>query len=177
MRRDCNPAASSARNRCRGTALALIAFVESRVAARNARWACVGALAVAASVARAQENPALVLPLTSAVALCAAEEQPARETTVVPRSLPTLAPTAPIDAPRRPLSLLPPQLRIPDGYVQDLLPGAPPSAKPIENAQFVSFDLLSQRRRGWMASLIYDQEDGRFRRPSPLVRVTLEIRF
>jgi hypothetical protein len=142
--------------------------------------ALVPALAAATCVARAGGDASLFLPLATAVAVGAPEESPERE-----RTPPTFPPSsrlvglAPAPAADDLSPLLPSQLRIPDGYAVDVRPGlATVVGAPIESQQFLSLDLLRQRRQGWMASVIYDEEDGRpFRGSSGLVRVAAELRF
>ena len=117
-------------------------------AARNGLAAMMVALLVQAAPARADGAPNLILPLVTAIAFASAASD-------VPRQVATLDPG------QRPLlSLIPRQVHIPDGYQYDFedYVGLKRPSDLVDRDRIVSFDILRQPRRGWMAHVAYDEE-------------------
>jgi hypothetical protein len=143
-------------------------FARRHAAARNAIAAAV-ALAMPLATACAESGSDLLLPLMTAIALASIDQgyggTPQSPLTAVP-------------APRRQATLLPSQLRIPDGYAVDIDVPRPRYVVPVDSDRIVAVDLFRRRRRGWMASLAYDEEA---RRPLPgssqVLSLTAELRF
>jgi len=119
-------------------------------AARNSLAAII-ALAIPLASASAENGPELLLPLVTAIALASATQGG------VTSSSATMTLSA-APAPHGSLSVLPSQLRIPDGYAEDVDIPLPRYAEPLDSDRIVSFDLFRRAKRGWMASLAYDQE-------------------
>jgi len=139
-----------------------------RAAARNSIAATLVALALAAPPALAEDGHNLILPLVTAIALAsAASTAPQRVATLEPGHRPLL-------------SLLPSQVRFPDGYeidVDDYIGRRSPVAL-VDADRIGSFELLGRRRAGWMASFAYDIEKrGRLARTGDVLRFIMEYRF
>jgi len=144
------------------------AIVRWRVAAQNGLAATMVALLLQAAPARADGAPNLILPLVTAIAFASTASN-------VPRQVATLDPG------RRPLlSLLPKQVQIVDGYQYDFedYVGLKRPSDMVDSDRIVSYDILRQPRRGWMASVAYDEE---YRGPvtgrSDILRIELKRRF
>ena len=123
-------------------------FARRRTASRNALAAMTVALVTRAAPALADGAPNLVLPLVSAVAFASAASE-------APRQVATLGPG------NRPLlSLIPKQVHIPDGYEYDFedYVGIKRPSDLVDRDRIVSFDILRQPHRGWMAHVAYDEE-------------------
>ena len=124
------------------------AIVRWRVAARNGLAATMVALLLQAAPAHADGAPNLILPLVTAIAFASAASN-------VPRQVATLDPG------RRPLlSLLPKQVQIVDGYQYDFedYVGLKRPSDMVDSDRIVSYNILRQPRRGWMAHVAYDEE-------------------
>ena len=133
-------------------------------AARNGFAATMVALLLQAARARADGAPNLILPLVTAIAFASAASN-------VPRQVATLDPG------QRPLlSLIPKQVHIPDGYEYDFedYVGLKRPSDLIDRDRIVSFDILRQPHRGWMAHVAYDEE---YRGPVSSRRDVLRIEF
>ena len=144
------------------------AIVRWRVAAQNGLAATMVALLLQAAPARADGAPNLILPLVTAIAFASAASNVSRQ-------------VATLDPGRRPLlSLLPKQVQIVDGYQYDFedYVGLKRPSDMVDSDRIVSYDILRQPRRGWMASVAYDEE---YRGPvtgrSDILRIELKRRF
>src|SRR5262249_31904598 len=146
-----------------------------RAAARN------GALAVALTLlgpapATFAGEPKLTLPLSTAVALCDAEEGGATGDRVPRARRPALFIGGPVS--RGQLGFLPSELHIPDAYALDDDRDAPRFAAPIDSDRMVSFDLIGRPKRGWKAFVAYDSEDrGPFPGGGNVLSVVAELHF
>ena len=146
-------------------------FVDStrwRAAVRNGLAAIMAALLLQAAPAFADGAPNLILPLVTAIAFASAASD-------VHRQVGTLDPG------RRPLlSLIPKQVHIVDGYQYDFedYVGLRRPKDMVDSDRIVSYDILRQPRRGWMAHVAYDEE---YRGPvtghSDVLRIELKRRF
>src|SRR5689334_22351034 len=125
-----------------------------RAATRNAVFvAVVGSLFLAA-VGRAESQVELILPLVRAMAFGVAAARASTPQQVAPGPF-----SARIQG--RPLTFLPKALQIPDGYDIEYDFGTPRYMTPVGRDRIVSYDLLPRARRGWMASIAYDEESHR----------------
>jgi len=150
---------------------AALPFVDStrwRAAVRSGLAAIMAALLLQAAPAFADGAPNLILPLVTAIAFASAASD-------VPRQVATLDPG------RRPLlSLIPQQVHIVDGYQYDFedYVGLRRPHDMVDSDRIVSYDILRQPRRGWMAFIAYDEE---YRGPvtghSDVLRIELKHRF
>ena len=142
-------------------------FVDStrwRAAVRNGLAAIMAALLLQAAPAFADGAPNLILPLVTAIAFASAASD-------VPRQVATLDPG------RRPLlSLIPQQVRYQYDF-EDYV-GLRRPHDMVDSDRIVSYDILRQPRRGWMAFIAYDEE---YRGPvtghSDVLRIELKHRF
>jgi hypothetical protein len=77
------------------------------------------------------------------------------------------------------LSLLPEQLRFPDGYevdLEDFLPDR--RVSPVDDDNVASFDILRRAPRGWKLWVAYDQESrGPLGGSGDLLSLVAEYRF
>ena len=136
-------------------------------ATRNALAAVVALLALLPLPSLAESGPDLILPLVTAIAVASAASK-----------TPTMVG---IDRSGRSiLSLLPPELRIQDGYdidVNDYIGRRSPNAV-IDNNRLVAWDLLNRRHNGWMCSFAYDTErKGPLSDTGQVLRLVLDYRF
>jgi hypothetical protein len=130
----------------------------------------VGAVALVAAPARAGDRPDLRLPLVTTIALVTAASHAAAPTQV-----------AVVGPGGRPvLSLLPHQLLVEDGYEydpEDYLPRRL-SATVYDSDRIVGYELFRRPRRGWMASVSYDEVSrGPLTGRSDVLSLTFEYRF
>jgi hypothetical protein len=117
-------------------------------AARGGMAAGMFLLGLRAGVARAESGPNLILPLVTAIAVASAAAD-----------APAYIAGARAGGGRPLLSLIPRRFEIQDGYeydVDDYIGRR--SFAPVNGDRIVSFDLLRRPKRGWMASLAYDEE-------------------
>ena len=146
--------------------------VQRLAAARNGLAALLVAQAFSTPVVYAEGEAQLLLPLVTAVAVgvSAVEATSAEPAHGVRLNDPPPA--------RSRSSLLPTRIRIPDAYALDFERTPPRFMSPVDRDRVVAFDLMPRRRRGWMASLTYDEES---RRPLPgsgnLLLLEAELRF
>src|SRR5262245_49761994 len=113
-----------------------------RAAARNALATIVAAILLPTLTLAADGQPQLLLPLVAAVAFGASAAHGA-------------------DARREPshgLSIVPPHMHIPDLYAVEVGRDPAPFAKQMDRDRLFSIDLLPHAHRGWMPSLVYDEE-------------------
>ena len=149
-------------------ALLSVDSVRRHAAARNGLAAIMAALLLQAASALADGAPNLILPLVTAIAFASAASD-------VPRQVTTLDPGG-----RPLLSLIPKQVQIVDGYQYDFedYVGLKRPSDMVDSDRIVSYDILRQPRRGWMASVAYDEE---YRGPvtghSDVLRIELKHRF
>jgi hypothetical protein len=137
-------------------------------AARNALAAAIMGLTLGPAPAAADGAPELILPLvTAAAVVSAARSAPQQVAIMQPGGRPVL-------------SLLPEQLRVPDGYEYDAEDYIAPrrTKSPLDSDRIVSLDLLGRPRRGWRAALAYDEETrGPLTSTGDIVRFVAEFRF
>src|SRR5438034_4119711 len=162
--------ASRALARAARAARALLSMdsARRRAAVRNGIAAIMAALLLQATPALADGAPNLILPLVTAIAFASAASD-------VHRQVGTLDPG------RRPLlSLIPKQVQIVDGYQYDFedYVGLRRPKDMVDSDRIVSYDILRQPRRGWMAHVAYDEE---YRGPvtghSDVLRIEFKHRF
>jgi len=154
----------------RGTSVAFVICMLSarwHGATRNALVASVALLALLPLPAIAESGPDLILPLVTAIAVASAAS---RTPTVVG-----------IDRGGRSImSLLPEQLRIEDGYeidVDDYIGRREPRAL-VDRDRIASWEVMRQRRNGWMLSFAYDTErKGPLAETGEVLRCILDYRF
>ncbi|HYR95591.1 MAG TPA: hypothetical protein VEM57_02600 [Candidatus Binatus sp.] len=137
-------------------------------AARNGLAAILAVFALVPPPVSAEGGPQLILPLVTALAVASAAAR-------APQQVATM------QGGRRPvLSLLPSQVRFEDGYeidVEDYIGRRRPVAL-ADADRIASFDVLHHRRRGWMASFVYDEESRRpLRSAGDLIRFVADYRF
>ena len=148
-----------------------VPFVDSapwRGVARHGLAAMMAALLLQAAPALADGAPNLILPLVTAIAFASAASDVHRQ-------------VATLDPGRRPLlSLIPKQVQIVDGYQYDFedYVGLRRPKDMVDSDRIVSYDILRQPRRGWMARVAYDEE---YRGPvtgrSDVLRIEFKHRF
>jgi hypothetical protein len=136
-------------------------------ATRNALAAAVALLALLPVPTCAESGPDLLLPLVTAIAVASAASK-----------TPT---TVGFDRSGRSiLSLLPPELRIQDGYdidMNDYIGRRSPNAV-VDINRLVAYDVLRRRQNGWMLSLAYDTErKGPLSDTGEVLRFVLDYRF
>jgi len=108
-----------------------------------------------ATIVRAESQVELLLPLVKAMAFGVAAARASTPEQVAPGPFSARVQSG------RPLTFLPKQLQIPDGYDIEYEFALPRYATPVGRDRIVSYDLLSHPRRGWMASVAYDEESRR----------------
>ena len=141
-------------------------------AVRHGLAAVLLAQALAAPALCVAGEAQLLLPLFTALAAGVGAVNDSSETPVPGTHL-TVPPP-----PRRTGDLLPSRLRIPDGYALDVGLAPAPFTGPFDRDRLVALDLLSRRRRGWMASIAFDEESHRkFPGSDEVVRLVGEWRF
>jgi len=150
-----------------------------REAARRAAGSVAFALALSVlgeTRAEAQSNGSspLVLPVLAVLAIGQQASEARRQADENPIAR-ALGADRPRSAP--PLSALPKQLQVPDGYALDVHRSPRAYAEPIDADTMVSVDLLPSRRRGMMAYVSYDQESRSIGQSSDVVRITVELRW
>lgn len=144
-------------------------LARTRAATRNALVTLGASLSLLLPLpARADGSPQLLLPLVAALAAAsAAQGLPEARAAADPRH-------------REMLRFLPKQLQIPDGYrdaEQDFV-DVRRSFDPVDADRIVWLDLLGRPRRGWMASLAYDEEvRGPLAETDEVFRIYFERRF
>jgi hypothetical protein len=139
-----------------------------RAAARNGLAAMLIGLAAAPAPAFAEGGQNFVLPLVTAIAVASAARN-------APIQVGTMQPD------RRPIvSLIPSQVQFENGYeidVNDYIGLHDPVAV-IDADRVAAFDVLRHRRRGWMASFVYDTESrGPLAGGDDVFRVMFDYRF
>ena len=147
-----------------------MSLAQRLAAARNGFSATLLALAMSVVPAYAEGGPQLLLPLVTALALASAAEvgEPAR-----PRA--PMRATAPGGGR---FTLVPAQLHLPDAYAEEIDVTPPRFAAPLDGDRIVSFDLFRRARRGWMASVAYDEERrGPLPGSSDVLSLIAEYRF
>jgi hypothetical protein len=126
---------------------------------------------LSATVAWAEGQAQLLLPIVSAIALGAS----AVETVQEAHRPPSLLEPPP---PRNQAGILPHRLRIPDGYLVDLEREPARFAAPVNGDRVVAFDVLQRPQQGLSLSFVYDDEErGPFPGTAEVVRFVAEIRF
>jgi hypothetical protein len=140
-----------------------------RAAARNGLAAILVVLAAIPPAAFAGEGGQnFVLPLVTALAVASAAHK-------VPQQVGVMQPGG------RPLvSLIPSQVQFEDGYeidVNDYI-GIHDPVDGIDVDRVASFDMLPHRRKGWMASFVYDTERrGPIESRDDVLRLMLDYRW
>jgi hypothetical protein len=136
-------------------------------AARKGIVTIVTMLAMLSPAAWADSGPQLILPLVTAIAVATTAAR-------APQRVATMTGRRPV------LSLLPAQLQIEDGYeidVEDYIGRRRPVAL-ADVDRIVSYDLLQQRRDGWMTSFVYDEDSrGPLSPKGEILRLIVDYRF
>ena len=132
-------------------------------AARNAFAAFLMVAATLPGGALAADGqPNLLLPLVAAVAFGASAARGAHAA----------------NAQHQQLSIIPPHMHIPDMYAVDDNRDPARFAEPLDRDRMASFDLLPHAARGWMPSLIFDDESPQtLGHGSNLFRISFEYDF